>query len=115
VKENAYPVFLHHGGAWLPTRMGRDGSRSDLLKGTSYQVEKIGLSDLRALISYRTAVRHDLGVGGEKYPQLGARGGKENNAYVAKKWCRFAEMEGVNVGWAIIGVSANPWVHHLQI
>ena len=26
-------------------------------------------------------------------------------------------MDGksVNVGWAIIGVSANPWVHHLQI
>jgi hypothetical protein len=23
--------------------------------------------------------------------------------------------KGVNVGWAIIGVSANPWVHHLQI
>ena len=29
--------------------------------------------------------------------------------------CRDGRGKGANVGWAIIGVSANPWVHHLQI
>ncbi len=80
-------------------------------------MEKIALRDLSALYSRTGCSTCDLEFGGEKkYPQLGARGGKggKGEQSICGKngaGCR----EGRQRGMALIGVSANPWVHHLQI
>jgi hypothetical protein len=72
-----------------------------LLKGTASWVEKI-------VLLYRIVIS-----------AVGKPRGGKGLVRTVHMWqngagCRDGG-EGVNVGWAIIGVSANPWVHHLQI